>query len=233
MKIPSKVVAWPLAAVMLLLRATCRVRVMNDDPRPRLKRAGVRYIYSTLHANQIALAINTEPNTAAMVSRSGDGDLLIPGFKLMGIVPIRGSSQNGSKSRGGREALDGMIDHVTQGSPAILAVDGPRGPRGKVRKGIAVLSHKTGATVLNVVAVPSRRWILRKSWDRLQIPLPFSRVDAWFAEPIAPRVGEGVEAYRKRIEESLNALEAGSDPGESWYTRGLAGEEPAVELKAA
>src|SRR5690606_32055902 len=101
---------------------------------------------------------------------------------------------------------------------------------------IAVLSHKTGATVLNVIAVPSRRWILHKSWDRLQIPMPFCRIDAWFAEPITPRVGEGVEAYRKRIEESLNRLERSSDRGESEYTLGSAGEEPAVavqERKAA
>lgn len=233
MKLPSKVVAWPLAAIMLLLRATCRVRLMNADPRMQLRRAGVPYVYSTLHANQIALAINREHGTAAMVSRSGDGDLLIPGFKLMGIVPIRGSSQRQGKSRGGREALDGLMRHVIAGRPALLAVDGPRGPRGKVRKGVAVLSHNTGATVLNVVAVPRWRWILGKSWDRLQIPLPFSRIDAWFAEPISPRPGEGVEEYRKRIEESLNALEAHSDPGESRFSRGSAREPHTPESKAA
>ena len=206
--------SWLLAFAMLVLRATCRVS-LHDDPRIQLRASEEPYAYSILHAHQVAAAIGRERGTAAMVSQSADGQLLLPGFWALGIKAIRGSSRSQGHDKGGRSALDKLISHVRNGMPAYLAVDGPRGPRNHVRKGLAFLSRETGAAVLNVVVVPSRRWILRGAWDRLQIPQPFCRIDAYFAEPIRPRDTETVEQYRFRIEASLNELEVNHDPSES------------------
>jgi lysophospholipid acyltransferase (LPLAT)-like uncharacterized protein len=199
---------------MLLLRATCRVRLHND-PRAKLRAAGVPYIYSVLHAQQLAAATCGDRGTAAMVSQSRDGEYVARGLSAVGIKPIRGSSKRQGQDKGGLSALENLIEHVRGGSPAYLAVDGPRGPRNRVHKGIAVLSQKTGAAVLNVAVVPSRRWIFARSWDRFQIPWPFCRIDTYFGTPIEPRQGESVEEYRRRIEESLNALEVLRDPAEA------------------
>lgn len=206
--------AWLLAFAMLALRATCRISLHND-PRPQLRESANPYVYSILHAHQVSAAIDRERGTAAMVSQSADGDLLLPGFRALGIKPIRGSNRAHKQDKGGRTALSELIAHVESGLPAYLAVDGPRGPRNHIRKGIAVLSRETGAAVLNVVAVPSRRWILRKTWDRLQIPKPFCRIDAYFAEPLLPSDTETVEEYRRRIETSLNELETSHDAVEA------------------
>ena len=113
------------------------------------------------------------------------------------------------------QRLTNLIEHVRTGKPAYLAVDGPRGPRNRVHKGIAVLSQQTGAAVLNVVAVPSRRWIFKRSWDRFQIPWPFSRIDIFVAETIWPQPDERIEEYRRRIEQSLSELETLCDPIEA------------------
>ena len=214
MKFIRTIEGWLLAIVMVLLRATCRVSLHND-PRPHLRAAEEPYVYSILHAHQVAAAIKREKGTAAMVSQSADGELLLPGFWAMGIKAIRGSNRSQGSSKGGRSALNQLIAHVRNGLPAYLAVDGPRGPRNHVRKGIAVLSRDTGAAILNVVTVPSRRWILRGAWDRLQIPQPFCRIDAHFAEPLRPSDTETVEQYRRRIESSLNDLEVNHDPAEA------------------
>jgi hypothetical protein len=195
---------------MLVLRATCRVSLHND-PRPLLRASAEPYAYSVLHAHQVSAAIEREKGTAAMVSQSADGQLLLPGFWALNIKVIRGSNRSQNHDKGGRSALKQLIAHVLSGSPAYLAVDGPRGPRNHVRKGIAVLSRETGAAVLNVVAVPSRRLILHRAWDRFQIPMPFCRIDAYFAEPLRPRGTETVEQYRRRIETSLNKLEVNHD----------------------
>ncbi len=203
-----------LAVAMLLLRATCRIS-LHDDPRPGLRASGEPYTYSVLHAHQVSAAIDREKGTAAMVSQSADGALLLFGFWALRIKVIRGSSRGQHQDKGGRSALRQLIAHVQSGNPAYLAVDGPRGPRNRVRKGIAVLSRQTGAAVLNVVAVPSRRWVLRGTWDHLQIPLPFCRIDGYFAEPLWPCSSETVEQYRQRIETSLNELEARHDPAEA------------------
>ena len=213
MQLVRAIESWLLAFAMLVLRATCRVSFHND-PRPRLRALAEPYAYSILHAHQVAAAIERERGTAAMVSRSADGQLLLPGFWVLGIKAVRGSSSGRHADKGGRAALKQLMAHVLKGSPAYLAVDGPRGPRNRVRKGIAVLSRETGAAVLNVAVVPSRRWIFRKAWDRLQIPRPFCRIDGYFAEPLWPRSTETVEQYRRRIEASLNELERNHDPDE-------------------
>lgn len=151
-----------------------------------------------------------------MVSQSVDGQLIVPSLRIRGIVPVRGSGGRGQgKGRGGLAALESLIQHVIKGRPAYLAVDGPRGPRGHVQRGIVKLAREADAAVICLAPIPSRRWILAKAWDRLQIPKPFSRVDAYFAEPIEARVGESDELFRQRIERTLYQLERTHDPNEA------------------
>jgi lysophospholipid acyltransferase (LPLAT)-like uncharacterized protein len=199
---------------MLILRATCRARI-HGDPRNRLKDDGASYLFSVLHAQQVAAAICRERGTAAMVSQSRDGNYVAVGLRILGIKTIRGSNRGHDADKGGLSALSTLAEHVRRGYPAYLAVDGPRGPRNRVHKGIAVLSQQTGAAVLNLVAVPTRRWIFKRSWDRFQIPKPFSRIDIYVAEPIWPQEAESVEQYRRRIERSLCELELTRDPAEA------------------
>jgi lysophospholipid acyltransferase (LPLAT)-like uncharacterized protein len=204
---------WFIALGMFLLRVLCRVRI-HDDPRSKLRSDGIPYVYSVLHAHQIAAATCRESGTAAMVSQSKDGDFVAVGLRLAGIKTIRGSSRRGNEDKGGLSALNELVAHVRTGLPAYLAVDGPRGPRNQVHKGIAALSKQTGAVVLNVVAVPTRRWIFKRSWDRFQIPKPFCRIDI-FVESIWPLAEESVEDYSRRIERSLCELEMSCDMAEA------------------
>jgi lysophospholipid acyltransferase (LPLAT)-like uncharacterized protein len=211
-------ISYGAALTILILRATCRVRIHND-PRPELRKRGVAYIFSVLHAHQVASIIRGERGTGAMVSRSRDGQIIVPALRIGGIIPIRGSGiRPGRQSKGGLEALDALASHLKSGKPAYLAVDGPGGPRGKVHKGAAVLSQRTGAAILPMVAIPKRRWLLAKAWDRLQIPKPFTSIEAYFGEPLFAEEGESAESFRQRIELALNQLEKVHDPSEAAYT---------------
>jgi lysophospholipid acyltransferase (LPLAT)-like uncharacterized protein len=188
---------------------------MHNDPRPELRRAGRRYVYAILHAHQLMAVFCRDPGTGVMVSRSSDGEAIVPTLKLNRLVPVRGSVRQAGRDKGGRKALDALIAHVQSGRPACLTVDGPRGPRNRVHKGIGKLSQEGDAVVLNLILVPSRRWIFPRAWDRLQVPQPFARIDGYFCEPLEPRAGEPLEAYRQRIEASLNAAERLRDPAEA------------------
>ena len=199
------------------LRWTCRVKFHND-PRSELKAQGHNYLFAFLHAHQLGMIIGREAGTGAMVSRSKDGELIVPLLKLSGCVPVRGSNRVNRKDRGGMTALHTLVDHVQSGRPAALAVDGPRGPRGRVHKGIALLSQQTGAPVLAIVAIARRKWVATKAWDRMQVPYPFSRIDGYFSEPIYPQAGEKLEAYRQRIEAVLLELEAVHEPTEAVFS---------------
>jgi hypothetical protein len=214
MKILRFIAAWLVAVLTLLLRWSCRIR-WHDDPRVSLRQEGCPYAYAILHCHQVAAVIGCEPGTGAMVSRSADGDLLVPTLRIHGIVPIRGSTRTRERDKGGAAALVRLIKHVRDGAPAYLAVDGPRGPRNYVNRGIAKLSLATGAAVLIGVPIPRRRWILARAWDRFQIPKPFTRIDVFFAPPLRLREGEDAETFRRRIQDAITELEELHDPEEA------------------
>lgn|GEM_PF-471398 len=211
-----RVASLVIAMAVTCLRFTVKIRFI-DDPRKDIKQQGQTYLFSFLHAHQLGLIIGREKGTGAMVSRSKDGELIVPLLHLSGCVAVRGSKQTHRKERGGREAIHTLTEHVLSGKPAAIAVDGPRGPRGRVHKGVALLSQQTGAPVLNLVAIPKRKLTVIRAWDRMQIPLPFTTIDGYFATPIYPQEGEKLEAYRLRIEASLQALEAKRNPQEAAF----------------
>jgi hypothetical protein len=78
-----------------------------------------------------------------------------------------------------------------------------------------MISQKTNAPILLMVPIPNRRLIATRAWDRMQIPLPGSRIDSHFADPIFPIEGEKLENFRKRIEAELRRLEENHDPREA------------------
>ena len=174
MKILMWLVAWIGAFGFVALNLTCRLRVRHD-PRPALRAAGTLYVHAILHAHQIAALLNHgERQCGAMISRSTDGDLVIPLCRLTPIRPFRGSTRKAGKNKGGRAALGGMIDFMrTTGLPCTFTVDGPRGPRNRVQLGVAVTAEgDQGAGDRARHRVPPV--VLARSWDRLQIPKPFT-----------------------------------------------------------
>ena len=78
-------------------------------------------------------------------------------------------------------------------------VDGPRGPARVVKPGLLLLAQRAGAAIVPILV--SARWHIEVgSWDRMQIPLPLSRVRIRLAEPI--------EVPRDLPEAKLEALRA-------------------------
>ncbi len=209
--------SWLVAITLIVLRSTCRVRVANDI-RPALRRSSIPYVFAILHSHQFAALMVSEKGLGAMVSRSADGEMIVPSLTLCGCVPVRGSSGQGTANRGGRTALRNLIRHVRNGRPACLTVDGPRGPRGRVHKGIGDLSRQSDAVVLAAVVVPRRRWIVSKAWDRMQVPKPFTTIDLYFSLPLTCGEDETLETYRRRIQETLAEIESLVDPEEFTYS---------------
>ena len=79
-----------------------------------------------------------------------------------------------------------LKEMVSDGFSAGLAVDGPRGPAGFVRNGAAYFSEKTKRPIITIDVKLNRSFRLCKRWDKLKIPLPFSRAILTFGEPIYP-----------------------------------------------
>lgn len=219
--------------LVTVIRRTCPVR-FHDDPRPALRAEGTPYIFAFLHGHQMNIMGGIEANVKAMVSRSRDGELIVEALRRVGCKAVRGSKQSSRQDRGGREAIEELVEHLDGGGLVAIAVDGPRGPRGRVHKGAALISQRTGAPVLLVIAKPRWRLIAKRAWDRMQVPLPFSPIHGYYAEPVFPQPGEKLETYRRRIEAELLRMEQLHDPTEAVHNPPrLTSEAIVMEAEAA
>jgi len=155
--------------------------------------------------NRLPLALASYDKTAqskwpaaglgAMISASRDGSFVSAVAEAFGVQPIRGSS-----SRRGAQALLEEITLMERNYSIVTTPDGPRGPRYHVKAGIIKLAQMTGRPIIPISNYAA--WKIRlQSWDRFQIPLPFSRCDLRYGAPIwAPREADDDEIERLRAE---------------------------------
>ena len=138
-----------------------------------------------------------------MISENFDGEWIGRLIQKFGFEVARGST-----SRGGRRALVQLRHAMSACKPAGFAVDGPRGPARVAQPGAVWLARLTGNPILPFHFEADRSWNL-SSWDRGQVPKPFSHVALAIGEPIRvdPAASdEQLEADRLELERSLATL---------------------------
>jgi hypothetical protein len=203
-----RLVAFIVAAFLRLCIGTWRLRWKDSAAGPDPKRP---VIYCIWH-NRIPLALACygfarikwpDDGMAAMISASRDGGLLANIVKRFGVETIRGSS-----SRRGAQALLEATTWLERNHSVVMTPDGPRGPVYRIKGRIIPLAKLTGRPIIPVSTFT--HWKIRlKSWDRLQIPLPFTRCDVGYGDPIwVPRDASeaDLEALRAKLEQSMHAL---------------------------
>ncbi|MBI1292419.1 DUF374 domain-containing protein [bacterium] len=121
----------------------------------------------------------------ALASPSRDGRLEARVLHSFGIETVHGSSR--SKGVAGSR---GIIDAINDGRVGFIVVDGPRGPAGVPKEGIARIARLANAKVV-CVSVGCSRAIRFRSWDGLFLPLPFARITYDFRILTVPPDDEG------------------------------------------
>ena len=112
-----------------------------------------------------------------MTSENFDGEWIARIIQKFGYGVARGST-----SYGGRRALVQLRRDMRAGKPAAFTLDGPRGPAVVVQPGAVWLAGATGNPILPFHIEAERYW-LANSWDRTQVPAPFSRVAIAIGDP--------------------------------------------------
>jgi lysophospholipid acyltransferase (LPLAT)-like uncharacterized protein len=203
--------AWLVFALVRTVSATLRYRWIDRSgyfdhgvPGPA--------IYCVWH-NRLALCLveyfgyvkkrNQTHGMAALVSASKDGAFLAGVLECFGVHPVRGSS-----SRRGPQALLELTSWAEQGYDLAITPDGPRGPRYVVQEGAIGLAQITGFPI--IPASYHLSWkIQAKSWDRFQIPLPFSRCEMVLGKAVrVPRDASDAqrEVLRLELERTLKEI---------------------------
>jgi lysophospholipid acyltransferase (LPLAT)-like uncharacterized protein len=139
-----------------------------------------------------------------ITSENFDGEWIARIIERFGYGTARGST-----SRGARKAMLQLVREMRQGKPAGFTLDGPRGPAHVAQPGAVWLARTTGNPVLPFHLEASRHWSMR-SWDRTQVPKPFSTVALVVGEPMsvpADAKDGDLERWRVELEVRLEGLE--------------------------
>ncbi len=140
-----------------------------------------------------------------LTSASKDGAILSRAMAVFGIGSVRGSS-----SRRAVAALIGMKRELKEGVDVCITPDGPRGPRYGFHAGMIKLAESSGAPILPIHAQFHSAWKL-KTWDRLVIPKPFSRVTVIFDEVLVVPSKLDDAAFQQHSDRIREILLAGTD----------------------
>ncbi|HIS53793.1 TPA: lysophospholipid acyltransferase family protein, partial [Candidatus Galligastranaerophilus gallistercoris] len=138
-------------------------------------------IFALWHAHQCGLyALKEREKTTVMISNSNDGEIIAQAGAAMGLNVVRGSH-----NRKGASATLELIDAIKKGNNGALTIDGPRGPKHKVKKGIIEIARMTGVPIVPM-SWYSPSWFFLKfnTWDEFCFPLNCIKMKALYGNPI-------------------------------------------------
>jgi len=207
----SRVKRWEAAAiaaagfpVVALLGRTLRWRVDGLDHLDAVLRSGRQPVMAFWHGRILpATCYFRRRGIVVMTSENFDGEWIARIIEKFGYRAARGST-----SRGGPRALVEMKRAMERGQPAGFTLDGPRGPAEQAQPGAVWLAKATGNPIVPFHIEAARHWTLH-SWDRTQIPKPFSSVAVAIGPPLsvaADASDTGVELACRDVERALAAL---------------------------
>ena len=163
-------------------------------------------IFALWHAHQCGLyALEEREKTTVMVSQSNDGELIAQAGAAMGLNIVRGSH-----NRKGASATLELIESIKNGNNGALTIDGPRGPKHKVKKGIVDISRITGVPIVPMAWYSDSRFFFKfNTWDEFRFPLNCIKMKALYGEPISVPENaseDELEAVRQKVEDELLRL---------------------------
>jgi lysophospholipid acyltransferase (LPLAT)-like uncharacterized protein len=183
---------------------TLRFKIENENRWQELREQGNNVLLCAWHQQFFSAIFHFKTyskfNPGLMISQSKDGDLISGVANRSGWHTLRGSS-----TRGGKKAMDAMIDHLKTHGFGAHILDGPTGPIGRVKAGIIKMALEADAVVVPLYTSAENAWFFN-SWDRFMLPKPFSRVFITFGqeirfEPFDQR--DGFENQRLLLEKTM------------------------------
>jgi lysophospholipid acyltransferase (LPLAT)-like uncharacterized protein len=207
-RVVLRIIIWLGYWVIRLIGPTLRVSIsFEEGAQATLEQRPL--IASFWHSCMIpATYICRNLGVRVMSSNSYDGEYMGRIIHKFGFVAVKGSS-----SRNAVRALLGLRRALQDGWTVAFTLDGPRGPRHKVKPGPVALARSSGVPLTMFHAAVDRAWVLN-SWDRMMIPMPFSRVLVRFGKLIpvpGDATDEDVERYTTELQAALDRVCAFSE----------------------
>jgi lysophospholipid acyltransferase (LPLAT)-like uncharacterized protein len=192
--------------VIAALGSTFRWRQEGVDHLDAVRRSGRQPIMAFWHGRILPATVYFRRRGIVVItSENFDGEWIAGIIERFGYGTARGST-----SRGAVKALVQLKRDMAAGRPAAFTLDGPRGPARVAQPGAVWLAKATGNPIVPFHIESDRHWTAT-SWDRTQVPKPWSTVAIAIGDPIDVPPGTdaaAMEQARLVLEARLKLLEA-------------------------
>jgi lysophospholipid acyltransferase (LPLAT)-like uncharacterized protein len=184
-----------------LTNGTLRLTVKGEDKLRSLQKEGRGVILALWHGKLwIPAYYWGDRGYIALASQSRDGDYITKVLHKLGWQVVRGST-----SKGGARSLLKLIKKIKAGRTVVITPDGPTGPRHQVKSGVLYLAAKTDSVIVPI-GVSSKTQKEFASWDKFELPYPFSRAALVYGEPmeVEDKLSEDQKkSYKAELEHRL------------------------------
>jgi len=129
--------------------------------------------------SNLAYVVMPDPGQVALlISMHPDGMMMGAMAKSLGYQTIEGSgaSERQAHGTGGLAAFRAMLRTLKSGTTLFATADIPPEPGRNVSLGMIALARRSGRPVYAIATATSRRKVLDRVWDKMQINFPFSTI---------------------------------------------------------
>ncbi|HVY51313.1 MAG TPA: DUF374 domain-containing protein [Devosia sp.] len=199
-----------IGSYLRFLRATSRVVADPPDFWERAQDDWPAIAVSWHGQSNLAYVVMPEPRRVALlVSMHPDGQMMAAMARSLGYQTVDGSgaSERQRHGTGGLAAFRNMLKTLRGGTTLFATADIPPEPGRNVSMGMIALARKSGRPVYAIATASSRRRVLDRVWDRMQLNFPFSTIGFACEGPIYmtdPAVTD--QAYAAELAASLDRV---------------------------
>ncbi|MGB5446257.1 MAG: hypothetical protein WBM99_12200 [Psychromonas sp.] len=190
-KVKGLIFSW----LLRLLRRTWRVHIEGIERLDRMHADNKRILFCFWHGKYVPIFPIMDGYQACVITnQSNRGNVIDQICRNFGYQSVQIPVQPRHKSlpiienRSSKTRVDGslrLIKKALSGADAgAFAVDGPLGPRHRVKSGVIRIASGLGFDLLPISVDCRRKIMFHKRWDLMEIPLPFTKVCLVIGEPI-------------------------------------------------
>jgi lysophospholipid acyltransferase (LPLAT)-like uncharacterized protein len=168
-----------LSWVLRLQRLTWRIRIEGREHLDRLYGTKNRFLICFWHGKYVPIFPLLEGYEACVISSQSKRGSVIA--EICGNFGYQSAQIPGRKGSGTPTLMGDLLSGTQAGG---TAVDGPLGPRHRVKSGVIRMASDFGFSLLPVSVGSRRKLVLNNRWDRMELPLPFATICLSFGKPI-------------------------------------------------
>ena len=168
-----------IGSYIRFLRATSRVVVDPPDYWEAMHEDWPAIAVSWHGQSNLAYVVVPDPGQVALlISMHPDGMMMAEMARSLGyqIVEGSGASERQQHGTGGLTAFRNMLKALKAGTTLFATADIPPEPGRNVSLGMIALARRTGRPVYAIATASSRRKVLERVWDKMQLNFPFSTI---------------------------------------------------------